>query len=55
VNAVHGIVAENFARTGGMPIVQQVDRDLIVAMKAKEELRLSVLRMMKAAFKLKQV
>ena len=38
-----------------MPIVQQVDKDLVAAMKAKEELKLSVLRMMKSAFKLKQV
>jgi uncharacterized protein len=38
-----------------MPLVEQIDKDLIAAMKAKEELRLSVLRMMKAALKLKQV
>jgi uncharacterized protein len=37
-----------------MPLVEQVDKDLVVAMKAKEELRLSVLRMMKTALKLKQ-
>jgi uncharacterized protein len=37
-----------------MPIVEQIDKDLIAAMKAKEELRLSVLRMMKTALKLKQ-
>jgi len=37
-----------------MTIVDQVDRDLVAAMKAKEELRLSVLRMMKTALKLKQ-
>src|SRR5438046_9662564 len=38
-----------------MPIVEQIDKDLVGAMKAKEELRLSVLRMMKSALKLKQV
>lgn len=37
-----------------MAIVDQIDKDLIAAMKAKEELRLSVLRMMKTALKLKQ-
>ena len=38
-----------------MPIVQQTDQDLLAAMKARDELRLSVLRMVKSAFKLKQV
>ncbi len=38
-----------------MPIVEQINKDLVAAMKAKEELRLSVLRMMKTALKLKQV
>ena len=38
-----------------MPIVEQVDKDLLAAMKAQEVLKLSVLRMMKAALKLKQV
>jgi len=38
-----------------MTIVEQVGKDLIAAMKAKEALRLSVLRMMKTALKLKQV
>ena len=36
-----------------MTLVEQIDKDLIAAMKAKEELRLSVLRMMKTALKLK--
>ena len=38
-----------------MTIVEQVEKDLVAAMKAREELRLSVLRMMKAALKNKQV
>ncbi len=38
-----------------MSIVQKVEQDLVAAMKAREELRLSVLRMMKSALKLKQV
>jgi uncharacterized protein len=38
-----------------MPLVEQIDKDLVRAMKAKEELRLSVLRMMKSALKLRQV
>ena len=38
-----------------MAIVQDVDKDLIAVMKAKDELKLSVLRMMKTALKLKQV
>jgi uncharacterized protein len=38
-----------------MPLTEQIDKDIITAMKAREELRLSTLRMMKAALKLKQV
>ncbi|HEY6292832.1 MAG TPA: GatB/YqeY domain-containing protein [Terriglobia bacterium] len=38
-----------------MAIVTKVDQDLVAAMKAREELRLSVLRMAKSALKLKQV
>ena len=38
-----------------MTIAEQVEKDLVTAMKAREELRLSVLRMTKTAFKLKQV
>jgi hypothetical protein len=38
-----------------MAIVEQVEKDLVAAMKAKEELKLSVLRMAKAAFMNKKV
>ena len=38
-----------------MTIVEQVEKDLVAAMKAREALRLSVLRMMKTALKNKQV
>lgn len=38
-----------------MSIVEQVERDIPVALKAQEALKLSVLRMMKAALKNKQV
>jgi uncharacterized protein len=38
-----------------MLVAEQVEKDLVAAMKAREELRLSVLRMMKTALKLKQV
>lgn len=38
-----------------MALVEQVEKDLVAAMKAREELKLSVLRMMKAALKNKQV
>jgi uncharacterized protein len=38
-----------------MGITAKVDQDLVTAMKARDELRLSVLRMMKTALKLKQV
>ncbi len=38
-----------------MALPEQVEKDLIAAMKAKEVLKLSTLRMMKAALKLKQV
>lgn len=38
-----------------MPIAQKVEQDIVPAMKARDELRLSVLRLMKSALKLKQV
>jgi len=38
-----------------MNIVEQIERDLITSMKAQEALKLSVLRMVKAALKNKQV
>ena len=38
-----------------MPIVEQIDKDLVAAMKAKEGLKLSVLRMAKAALTNKKI
>jgi len=38
-----------------MTIVEQIEKNLVAAMKAREELRLSVLRMAKTALKNKQV
>ena len=38
-----------------MSLSEQIDKDIIAAMKAREELRLSTLRMIKTALKLKQV
>jgi len=38
-----------------MPLVEQIEKDLVAAMKSREELKLSVLRMAKTALKLKQV
>ncbi|MEJ2007098.1 MAG: GatB/YqeY domain-containing protein [Acidobacteriota bacterium] len=38
-----------------MAIAEQVEKDLVTAMKAREELRLSVLRMAKTALKNKQI
>lgn len=38
-----------------MLLIEQIDRDMVNAMKQREELRLSVLRMIKSALKLKQV
>jgi uncharacterized protein YqeY len=38
-----------------MTLVEQVEKDMVAAMKAKEELKLSVLRMMKAAFMNKKI
>ncbi|HUI51993.1 MAG TPA: GatB/YqeY domain-containing protein [Terriglobales bacterium] len=38
-----------------MSLAEQIQKDIVVAMKSKEELRLSVLRMFKAAFQLKEV
>lgn len=38
-----------------MTLVEKVDQDLVAAMKAREELRLSVLRMTKTALKNKQI
>jgi uncharacterized protein YqeY len=38
-----------------MTLSEQIQKDIVVAMKAKDELRLSVLRMAKSAFQLKEV
>jgi len=38
-----------------MPLAEQIQKDLVGAMKARDELRLSVLRMVKAALQLKEV
>lgn len=38
-----------------MNLSEQIQKDIVVAMKAKEELRLSVLRMVKSAIQLKEV
>ena len=38
-----------------MPIPEQVQKDMVEAMKAKDELRLSTLRMVKAALKNKEI
>ena len=38
-----------------MSLSEQIQKDIVAAMKAKDELRLSVLRMMKSALKLKEV
>ncbi len=38
-----------------MTLLEQVQKDIVIAMKAKDELRLSVLRMVKSAFQLKEV
>jgi uncharacterized protein YqeY len=38
-----------------MSLAEQVQKDIVTAMKAKDELRLSVLRMVKSALTLKQV
>jgi len=38
-----------------MSLSEQIQKDIVAAMKAKDELRLSVLRMMKSALQLKEV
>jgi hypothetical protein len=38
-----------------MSVSETIQKDIVTAMKAKDELRLSVLRMVKAAFQLKEV
>jgi uncharacterized protein len=38
-----------------MSLVEQVGRDMVAAMKSREELRVSVLRMVKTAFKNKEI
>ena len=38
-----------------MTVADQIQKDILTAMKARDELRLSVLRMMKSAFQLKEV
>jgi len=39
----------------GMSLAEKIQTDIVIAMKAKDELRLSVLRMVKAAIQLKEV
>jgi uncharacterized protein len=39
----------------GMPLVDQIQKDIVAAMKAKEEARLSTLRMVKSALQLRAV
>ncbi len=39
----------------GMSLVEQIQKDIVTAMKAKDEARLSTLRMVKSALHLKQV
>jgi uncharacterized protein YqeY len=38
-----------------MSLVEQIGRDMVAAMKSREEMRLSVLRMVKTAFKNKEI
>jgi len=38
-----------------MTLSEQIQKDIVTAMKAKDEMRLSVLRMVKSAFQLKEV
>jgi uncharacterized protein YqeY len=38
-----------------MPLSEQIQKDIVTAMKSKDELRLSVLRMVKSALQLKEV
>jgi uncharacterized protein len=38
-----------------MTLLEQIQKDIVTAMKAKDETRLSVLRMVKSAFQLKEV
>src|ERR1700747_3875849 len=38
-----------------MPLADQIQKDIVAAMKAKDEARLSTLRMVKSALQLKQV
>ena len=38
-----------------MTVSEQIQKDIVAAMKAKDEVRLSVLRMVKSAFQLKEV
>ena len=38
-----------------MPLIEQIQKDIVVAMKAREEQRLSTLRMVKSALKNKEV
>ncbi|MGO8815602.1 MAG: GatB/YqeY domain-containing protein [Terriglobia bacterium] len=49
------IVAWKFGREMFMSIVERVEKDLVAALKAQEALKLSVLRMMKAALMNKKV
>src|SRR2546425_1675922 len=43
------------AKISAMPLIERIQRDLTEAMKTKDELRLSVLRMVKSALKNKEI
>jgi uncharacterized protein YqeY len=47
-------INQNASYTSAMPIVDQINRDLTEAMKAKEAERLSAIRMIKTALKLRE-
>ncbi len=48
-------VSSLFAYNPSMPLIDQIQKDIVTAMKAKDEARLSTLRMVKSALQLRQV
>src|ERR1700760_3012906 len=48
-------VCYSFRKGADMTLSEQMQKDIVAAMKAKDEMRLSVLRMVKSALQLKEV
>lgn len=55
VTSWHAVPANSSVQCWAMPLLEQVQKDMVAAMKAKQEDRLSALRMVKAALQKQQI